>query len=477
MLSLKTASQGTSPGFHHHHPHHHGSPTSTSTSSGSGSTSDTVDQTSCCSLVDAMSTAEASTSTASSSATNGTTGSSSSGLRRKPTMKSSYALTSMLQQQQQQQPQDDEEYTKHSNSSPTLSMIPDTTTTTLASAIVADAAAMTRMSPAEFGAALHAIEQPSSQDSSTPFTESQLRKALECPLRQARKLRDNCRGPGPQTSWIGLPYPSLREERPFLYDHMHTHPLAEILQRTLNKTTTDLAQLHQTWDSTQMTALQHQRQLVAPLLDKHERTQFAHAYESFVTSCCIPLLHAAALRHSVFSTSSAGVVYRYQVFPTINIVYPNDPEACRPPSCDLAHGKSVGWLHFHIPLTAACNTSALYCERYPGREDWHALRCTSVGLGYCWDGARCHSFVPLNTTNATRVSLDFRILLVRPDSLTSQEDDELCRPLHLTDSLTRIPGFYEQATMDVGGASRILLRRRSSPWSAVPDARCGFPFA
>ena len=442
-------------------------------------------------------------------------------------------------------------------------------------------------SPAAFGLALDKVVTQSSSSSSSQedtlnFRDSPaLRQTLEAPLRRARKLRDAYRrrasssgnhgsppfspSKNPQstttttttmdnyhqtnhgTSWVGLPYASLRSERPFLYDPTHTHPLHEILQSTLHLDT-DLSQLHQTWDPAKESARDHQRRIFQPLLDASQRKTFHTAYDSFVTECCIPLLHATALQKKVFHSShhdsarhregvstvdihgisqtlssscsfhhhhstaappSNPILYRYQVFPTITVVYPNDPQACRPPSCDLNRGHSVGWLHFHIPLTANVGgTSALWVEHYPGREDWHPLRCKSVGLGYCWDGARNVQFTPLNTTPATRVSLDFRILLVRASSVVQQastcssssgvgshngnssgmlednvmDDDVLCRPHHLEDSLTcRDDGFYEEATMGrIGGASKIMRRRggaAATDCKREPDARCGFPFA
>jgi len=471
--------------------------------------------------------------------------------------------------------------------------------------------ATTFMTPQEFGESLQKVLDQqqeycsmnerhisNSNNDNYPWTTVRespaLRQALEQPLRYARKLRDSRRRiaadattatsasgipllpfptvphsiittlplplpppPPPLTSWVGLPYAQLREERPFLYDHAHTHPLADILRDTLR--IDDLSRMHESWNPLVESAKAHQQRIFQCLIEN--RRDFHRAYESFVTSCCIPLLHATALQKKVFnvnrrtsaavtdvataegkgvalaanhtfqqhshhhahrrlslssSPSNGGgggsggrryvgnmdpIVYRYQVFPTINVVYPNDPQACTLPICDLSDGMSVGWLHFHVPLTASMGTSALYCESYPGREDWHPLHCKSVGLGYCWDGARNLRFNPMNTTGKTRVSLDFRILLVRASSTAAattvpnanangnatnsflptapieMDDDVLCRPHHLNDIGTGEFGFYEEAVMGTFGGA--FKRRRSSgdgSASAVPDARCGFPF-
>ncbi len=64
------------------------------------------------------------------------------------------------------------------------------------------------------------------------------------------------------------------------------------------------------------------------------------------------------------------------IFPTISVVYPNDEAGATLPTCGLNQGSSVGWLSFHIPLTQSVGTSALYFERFPGREDWHPVEGT-----------------------------------------------------------------------------------------------------
>ena len=61
----------------------------------------------------------------------------------------------------------------------------------------------------------------------------------------------------------------------------------------------------------------------------------------------------------------------------------------------------------------------MYTESHPGREDWHPLRTKSVELGFSFDGARCLHFTLENTTDQTRVSLDFRIAIYRDNGTSS----------------------------------------------------------
>ena len=498
--------------------------------------------------------------------------------RQSPGMKSSYALTSLLQQHQDQQDGDGETERKAQSMllSKSMSLPPSDPSTGLTDAMAKQNLNIhlpPPIAPAAFGNALQEAIDKQKQTNSLDFTHnSTLRQVLEPSLRYARRQRElfrspyhpaNCKTnqrsmqmqtptptpaptPLPLSSWVGLPYASLRDERPFLYDHMHTHPLCDILRQTLglNDADEDLSQMHQTWNPKQESAKEHQRRVFAPLLQDYQKCQ--EAYDSFVTSCCIPLLHASALQKGVFNSSSplamqsSRIVYRYHVFPTINVVYPNDPDACVPPSCDISRGPtgaSTGWLHFHVPLTASTGSSALYTEHYPGKEDWHPLRCNSLGLGFCWDGARCLSFTPLNTTGNTRISLDFRVLLVRASTIINtnamnnyanaaananaanddmmnnqnnnnhhkhitMDDDNLCGPEHLRDSFMEAPGFYKEAHLHLGTGIFVTSsnnnmdsyhhqqqqqqhRRRStgdiprsvSPVAdAKPDARCGFPF-
>mmetsp|Transcript_41513 Transcript_41513/g.58416 ORF Transcript_41513/g.58416 Transcript_41513/m.58416 type:complete len:687 (-) Transcript_41513:104-2164(-) len=309
------------------------------------------------------------------------------------------------------------------------------------------------------------------------FNSADLRRIMESHIAKAQKKREESRNPLDLrvdlsiASAVGVPYTSLREERRFLYDE-HTHPLAQVLAETLG--VEDLSQLHKH-------EIQDKKTLLNPLLDKNTRRRFHECFDNFVTSFCIPLLHSIAITKDVFHTmsslTSSKIVYRYQAFPCLRVVRPN--EFSIGPHCDAAYGHSIGNLNFHIPLTPVYGTNALFTESHPGREDWHPLTTKSPGLGFLFDGARCLHFTLENTTDVTRVSIDFRIAIYRE----GYEGDAggLCSKHIMEDRFSRAgPGYYDEASIDLGIEQTYLpgsiVAKKCAHRLLDPDLRVGFPF-
>jgi hypothetical protein len=320
----------------------------------------------------------------------------------------------------------------------------------------------------------------------SPVFDGLLRKSMEPHLKKARLLRENARKrthlkvADSIASSIGVPYTALRHERPFLFDE-HTNPLHLILSETLN--VPDLARVHEFDQDT----------LLEPLLDRERRRAFHLAYDNFVTSFCIPLLHSLAIGKNIFHTASSDrITYRYQAFPSIQIVTPGS--SSQGPVCDSVAGHSIGCLTFHIPLTPCFGTNALYVESHPGREDWHPLSAKAVGLGYLFDGTRCMHFPLDNTTSASRVSLSFRVLVYREGRLlgtgtgtgdggdtTANGDGGLCPPELVEDGLSRAgPGYYDEALIDLNRSAipgLQMITKKNGNRLLDPDHRVGPPFA
>jgi hypothetical protein len=306
------------------------------------------------------------------------------------------------------------------------------------------------------------------------FNSKELRAVMEPHLQKARSKREEGRRSYTDltvdasiASAVGVPYTSLRHERRFLFDEF-THPLQLILAETLG--VDDLAQLHRH-------SIQDKRALLSPLLTREGRRRFHECYDHFVTSFCIPLLHSLSMTKNVFHGTSSPkasteVTYRYQAFPCIRVVRPG--EFSIGPHCDTAYGHSIGNLNFHIPLTPSFGTNALFTESHPGKEDWHGLTTKSPGLGFLFDGARCLHFTLENTTNITRVSIDFRIAIYRE----GLDSGELCSKEILADRLSNAgPGFYDEATVDLGvGGTTALVVKKDRTHLLDPDERVGFPF-
>jgi hypothetical protein len=305
------------------------------------------------------------------------------------------------------------------------------------------------------------------------FRRGELRNVMEPHLRRARLLRERSRNTGHWlvdasiASSIGVPYTALRKERPILFDEQ-SYPLHTILAQTLR--VKDLTMVHEV----------NEEELLLPLLDRKRRHRFHAAYDNFVTSFCIPLLHSLAIANGVFHhLSSDRVNYRYQAFPSIHVLRPGSSVTA--PSCDSSMGHSIGCLTFYIPLTPCDETNSLFVESHPGREDWHSLNAKSIGLGYLFDGARCIHFDLVNSGNKSRVALMFQILLYRegsPFDGTEAADNGLCPPSLLEDDFSREgPGYYEEAVIDLlrSLGTETIVKKRTTTLSD-PDHRAGYPF-
>lgn len=302
-----------------------------------------------------------------------------------------------------------------------------------------------------------------------------LREVMEPHVAKARLKREQC-----QQELLGMksvknsnvasltiaPYPTIRSERPFLYD-VDSFPLHKILADMIG--VDDLSLLHEQ-------PIKDKRMLLSNLLDRDARKIFHQCYDTFVTTFCIPLLHSIAISQNIFVASaprdaaaSTSITYRYQAFPCIRVIRPG--EFSIGPHCDIAYGHSIGNINFHIPLTPAFGTNALYVEGFPGREDWHPLSSRSPGLGYIFDGARCLHFALENTTERTRVSVDFRIAITA-----------LCSKGILDDRFSSAgPGYYEEAYIKMGHRPDPVVTKKSSMTYgggtlADPGKRVGFPF-
>jgi hypothetical protein len=211
--------------------------------------------------------------------------------------------------------------------------------------------------------------------------------------------------------------------------------------------------------------------LLEPLLDRKKRSTFHAAYDAFLTSYCIPLLHSLAFSKKSFQNADS-VIYRYQAFPEIHVACPGECDITEP-LCDTILGHSIGCLKFYIPLTPSVGCNSLITESHPGKEDWHPLHAKTVGLGYLFDGARCLHFDLENTSNFTRVAISFRIVLFREGG----REGELCPIRQLEDNYSFIPGFYEEAIIDLRRSSIGTVHKRNKDRFSKHDFRLVHPFA
>ena len=322
-----------------------------------------------------------------------------------------------------------------------------------------------------FGAAvrLHTVDS-----SDTPDFNRALRQVMEPHIVKARLNREQSWKQ--QCDQKEVPYRMLRTEQKFFYD-VNKFPLHQLFADIVG--VEDLSLMHE--DPERDKAV-----LVQGLLDREIRQPFHECFDTFVTSFCIPLLHSIALNLNAFATKEAvqgvrnSITYRYQAFPCIRVNRPG--EFSLGPHCDITYGHSIGNINFHIPLTATCGTNALYSESGVGKEDWHPLLANAPGLGYIFDGARCIHFTLENTTDRTRVSLDFRIAITKTKGDEGDRqivEDVLCCETILHDRMASAgPGFYEEAVVDLGedADAPVVVKKRSNSHFVEPDYRVGFPF-
>lgn len=82
------------------------------------------------------------------------------------------------------------------------------------------------------------------------------------------------------------------------------------------------------------------------------------------------------------------------------------------PHKDEDHKHSRCELNFWLPLTAASGSASLWTESTPGRGDFHPFQA-GYGEVVRFYGNQCLHFTRDNTTDTTRVSLDFRLVRFR----------------------------------------------------------------
>ena len=147
---------------------------------------------------------------------------------------------------------------------------------------------------------------------------------------------------------------------------------------------------------------------------------FHKLYDLFVREVILP--HVSAI------FPDEQLLY-YQAFPCVRCVRPG--EFSIGPHSDTSYGFSQANINFYVPLTKIFGTNSLVLESAPGLENWHTIEA-NYGDVKRFYGALCSHFTPENTTNATRVSLDFRIIV---GSMWVKDHDQF----------TRNPGYYTTA--------------------------------
>ena len=105
-------------------------------------------------------------------------------------------------------------------------------------------------------------------------------------------------------------------------------------------------------------------------------------------------------------------VILFQSFPSIRFQYMES--VVIPPHYDSDYHSNhpVGEKNFIIPITKMMNTNTIYVETSPGKEDFRPINLNPGELFY-FNGNKCTHYNVKNKENKLRISLDFRIILIK----------------------------------------------------------------
>lgn len=75
-----------------------------------------------------------------------------------------------------------------------------------------------------------------------------------------------------------------------------------------------------------------------------------------------------------------------------------------------SYGHHIFSTNFYVPLTVIGGSSSLFCESFPGREDWKPIVGQYGTTVKMFPGALNIHWTTENMTNKTRASIDFRLI-------------------------------------------------------------------
>jgi len=109
----------------------------------------------------------------------------------------------------------------------------------------------------------------------------------------------------------------------------------------------------------------------------------------------------------------------FQRDPTFRCHIAGDPLPTGRVHCDADYGHSTAEINFWIPFSSTVyGSNSIYCESAPGAGDYNSFDM-EYGEIMCFWGSQCNHYTVPNTSNVTRISVDFRVL---PRSLYDMTD-------------------------------------------------------
>ena len=131
------------------------------------------------------------------------------------------------------------------------------------------------------------------------------------------------------------------------------------------------------------------------------------AYEQLVMDVVVPHLRSELLALSDCDAAESDLWYQYP--PTLRL----QPGPCAiggKEHCDAEYGHQASELNFWLPLTnTRASATTLVAETSPLQGDFGPLPAGTFGEIAAFYGVACRHYAPPNSSQAARVSLDFRI--------------------------------------------------------------------
>lgn len=129
--------------------------------------------------------------------------------------------------------------------------------------------------------------------------------------------------------------------------------------------------------------------------------KFLDIYKRFIKDLILPRLAFVVGEETCFE----AVV---QTTPVLRVVMPSSHVATVPHR-DSEYGHLSEEINFWLPLTPVSGSNSLSVESLPDVGDYHAFEAEPGEL-FRWWGSECRHYAAPNSTETTRVSLDFRVV-------------------------------------------------------------------
>jgi perosamine synthetase len=102
----------------------------------------------------------------------------------------------------------------------------------------------------------------------------------------------------------------------------------------------------------------------------------------------------------------------YQSYPSIRIQFENNIVVPKHYDSDNLSNHPNGEKNFLFPITDMENTNSIYIESQPNKQDFQSIKLEYGELFY-FNGNKCTHYNEKNVENRIRISLDFRIILLK----------------------------------------------------------------